>query len=589
MTKRIHWSVLLCLVLALLCFAACIEPEQKGGDLSPSLAPSSSPETIGEQTISIVTEPPVSDEQKAEMVSILRRATFLEGTSINGVAIGGMTIDAAKAAVGEALASAKAAFSVSVTDGENNIAFTGETIELTDDLDKVLDEAFDLVREDIGYEEVMAEVERIRTAGKPFEVTVSFEKESLQKAVEAYAEEHDKPAVNASVSYNKETNKVEYTDDVPGTVVDREALVETLLSAKSGESISAPITEQPAEITRDNVEGKYVLRGTKTTSFKGSNNNRKYNIRKGAELMTGTVLHPGEVFSCNDKLGKRTKANGWKLAGAYQSGETVQEYGGGVCQLSSTLYNAAVLADLEIVDRRNHSMKVSYISEGLDATINSVGNIIDFKFKNSSKADILIVAYTNGNDLTFEIYGIPISEDSNGEYDTIKIPKPKKLRTISPSGEKETVVDESKPAGYREESKKRQNGSVWQSYKQYYKGDELVREEELATSTYKAFAGQIIVGPDATAAPDPDPTDKPTAKPSDPDPTEKPTEKPSDPDPTEKPTEKPTEPDPTPVPVTPEPVTPEPVTPEPVTPQPTKAPDPTENPGGGEGGEGGGE
>ena len=309
-----------------------------------------------------------------------------------------------------------------------------------------------------------------------------------------------------------------------------------------------------------------------TTDYHKSIKNRKFNIFKGAGLITGTVLHPGDVFSANKTLGVRNKANGWKVATAYVAGAHEKQYGGGVCQLSSTLYNAAVMADMKIVERRNHSMPVDYVSRGLDATINSIGNIIDFKFENSSKSDIIIIAYVDNEDyakagkLTMEIWGIPVSEDCDGKYDEIRIPDPEKIKTLNPSGDVEYRVDETKKPGYKEQIVRNQKGSVWQSYVDYYLNGELVEHKKLDQSTYKAFKAVYIVGPDATPEPDttpkpdktPDPSTGTEPTPHDPDPTphdpdptpHEPDPTPHEPDPTPAPTPKPTpnEPDPTPKP-----------------------------------------
>ena len=210
-------------------------------------------------------------------------------------------------------------------------------------------------------------------------------------------------------------------------------------------------------------------------------------------------------------------------------------------------------------------MPVSYVKQGLDATINSVGNIIDFKFQNSSKSDIIIIAYVDNDDytkagkLTMEIWGIPIIEDSEGKYDEIRIPEPKKLKTIKPSGDVEYQVDVTKKPGYKELIVKNQNGSVWQSYVEYYLNGELVERKELAQSTYKAFNKVYLVGPDAT--PEPDKTPKPSDG-DNPDPTPSHGSEPdptpshgSEPDPTPS---QGTEPDDTPKPTEPPKDTPKP-------------------------------
>ena len=577
MTNKLKIGLALLLTLLAVIGVACtniLDPDNK--------TITETPVPVDSENISFIT--PAPDAHREELDAILLRSTMLDGVTINGVSVGGMSVSEAREAVRAELNKNTKPYAVNVSFGGETVSFSGETIPVTDNLDAVVDEAFNIVREDNGFEAVSQEVESIRTAGRDFSVSVHFEEASLKGAIEAFAAEHDVAPVNASVAYDKEVNGVAFTDDVPGKSVDKEALFTAMLAANDGDTVEAPIIETAAEVTSENVKDKFVLRGKMTTNFQKSNKNRKFNVCKGAGMITGTVLHPGEVFSANGTLGVRNKANGWKTANAYVAGGHEKQYGGGVCQLSTTLYNAAVMADMKIVDRRNHSMPVDYIPKGLDATINSVGNQIDFKFENSSKSDIIIIAYVDNDDytkaglLTMEIWGIPISEDSNGKYDEIRIPEPKKLKTLKPTGDVEYRVDETKKPGYKEQIVKNQNGSVWQSYVEYYLNGELVERKELAQSTYKAFKAVYIVGPDAT--PEPDPTQKPD-KTESPDTTPKTTPKPSessDPDPTKssdtpKPTKEPEEDTPKPT-KAPEEDTPKPTkAPEEDTPKPTKAPD----------------
>ena len=480
-------------MLLIACFGSTDSPVTSG-----------TPLPLESDHIAITTEAP--DLHREELNAILNRSTMLEGVTIAGVNVGGMTVAEVREAVGTALETQKKAYTVSVTIGEETVPFSGESIPMADNLEDAIGEAFNLVREDKGFDAVSAEVEAIRRDGMEIPVTLTFDEASLKTAVEAFANEHDVAPVSATVAYNKDENDIDFTPDVKGVAVDRDALLTALLEAKDGDSVQAPIVETEAEETLESIQSHFVVRGTQTTNYaySGSTKNRRKNIEKGAKMLTGTIMHPGDELSMNKILGVRNKANGWYLAGAYQAGDTVQEYGGGVCQISTTLYNAALKADMNITSRRNHSMPVHYISMGLDATINSVGNIIDFKFKNSSKADIIIIATTDGKNLTVEIWGIPIIEDSEGKYDEIRIPETKKLKTLQPTGEKEVIVDATKPVGYRQEDKKRREGSIWQSYIEYYLNGQLIENgrKELATSTYKAYSGSIIVGPDATPAPD---------------------------------------------------------------------------------------
>lgn len=140
------------------------------------------------------------------------------------------------------------------------------------------------------------------------------------------------------------------------------------------------------------------------TSFTSSNSNRSTNIRLCSERINGTVLMPGETFSFNQVVGKRTPEAGFKPATAYSGGKVVQEYGGGICQVSSTLYNAVLYANLEITERTNHGYKPSYVDPGLDATVSWGGP--DFKFTNNRDYPIRIVCDTSNKILNIYIYGL---------------------------------------------------------------------------------------------------------------------------------------------------------------------------------------
>ncbi len=558
MKKRYLWLFPIVALLLVLCLGCRESNAQTNVDYNPRTGEqivSDGTAHGGSDEISIVTPEP--DLHREELDAILKRITMLDGVTINGVPVGGMTMDEAKSAVLPSIEQAKKDLQIHVSFGDVNETFSGESIATVSDVEQALNDAFALLREDTGFEAVTAEVERIKTSGQDFPVHLTFDEEALRTAVNTFAEANSTKPVNATVAYNSDENKIDFISDIPGRTVDCEQLIASLMNAQPGDTIAAPAEETAAEIKLDDIQGKYVIRGTKTTNYSSSIKNRKYNIKYGAGKITGTVLHPGDVFSANGTLGVRNKANGWKVATAYEAGAHVKQYGGGVCQLSSTLYNAAVMADMKIVERRNHSMFVDYVSKGLDATINSTGNIIDFKFENSSKSDIIIIAKADGKELTMEIWGIPIIEDSNGEYDEIRIPKPVKTKTLKPSGAVEYIVDESKPAGYKKEEVKNRNGAVYESKKEYYLNGVLVKTEKLDTSTYKAFAGVYIVGPDATPKPD-DSTPKPdTPKPDNPTPKpDDPTPKPDTPkpdDPTPKPDTPKPDPDPTPKPDTPKP------------------------------------
>ena len=485
----------------------------------------------------------IAEQQKQEIEAIVIRTSMLPGTTIYGVNVGGMSRDQALAAVEKKLTEEPLVVNLLLSDGTNVYPASGEGIQalpkpveeeadddaidpdmkaaeaaeeqeeeieaaeelpvgirLQYDVESAVDTAFSLMRDrTVPYEAFMAQVRQI-AAGQEVAPAPAYDGDSVTRFVSYLATLLDKPAVNASISMEK--NQIVYTDEIKGLGIDQAALVETILNTDpfSGETLSIPIHDLEAAITKDMLQGKYILRGSYTTSFSGSTSNRKYNIRFGADKINGIILKPGDVFSANDTLGKRTRGNGWKNAGAYEGGEVVEQPGGGVCQLSSTLYNAALYADLEIVERRNHSMPVHYVDRGRDATINSVGNLIDFKFKNSTSSDIIIIAYTEGNNLHMEIYGVPFETD---EYDQIKI---RTKQTGSTSIKTEYEYDDSKPTSYEFVKSKGSKGYTVRTYKDYYKGDTRVKTDDLGVSTYKMFPKKVTVGTIEEDKPTPKPT-----------------------------------------------------------------------------------
>lgn len=144
--------------------------------------------------------------------------------------------------------------------------------------------------------------------------------------------------------------------------------------------------------------------GTFTTRYDATNKNRSTNISLATQKINGTVILPGETFSYNKTVGKRTRAAGFKEAGAYAGGKVVQEVGGGICQVSSTLYNAVVYANLEITERSNHCFESSYVAAGRDATVS--WGTLDFKFKNNRQYPVRIEASANSGVNKVTIKGI---------------------------------------------------------------------------------------------------------------------------------------------------------------------------------------
>ena len=208
-----------------------------------------------------------------------------------------------------------------------------------------------------------------------------------------------KEPVNAE--YDEKFNVIPGED---GISFDIEAAQPLIDSAKFGEVVRIPLVQTPPEVTAEELESRLFrdLLAGKTTEMTNITSRSK-NIELAANAVSGTVLMPGEVFSYNGVVGQRTAEKGYGYAAAYMNGEVVQEIGGGVCQVSSTIYYACLYADLEIVYRTCHLYIASYVPFGMDATVSWPGP--DFKFKNNTEYPLKIVTYREGQTITCELWG----------------------------------------------------------------------------------------------------------------------------------------------------------------------------------------
>ena len=247
-------------------------------------------------------------------------------------------------------------------------------------------------------------------------------------------------------------------------------------------ALSAEITE-PKGSEEELSKVKDIL-GSYNTNFRTSVAARITNIKVATERINGTVLYPGEEFSVNETILYRNAENGYEMAGSYEGGQTVQSYGGGVCQVSTTLYNAVILAELEITERQNHSMTVAYVPLAMDAAI--AGDYLDFKFKNNTEYPIYLEGYVKNKDLYFNIYGVETrpanrtiafetvvlsSEDPGTQYSAIELP----VGTVTQT--------QSKHIGYKTQ--------LWKIVKE--DGVEVSREK-FNTSNYKSSPRKLAVG-----------------------------------------------------------------------------------------------
>lgn len=281
-----------------------------------------------------------------------------------------------------------------------------------------------------------------------------------------------------------------------GVYFDIEAIENILDMALNNKQLKVNIEYEP-EILKPKIdssfyEGKTELIASYNTDLGNSSENRIHNVLLSAEAFNGLCVEPGQLVSFNDTVGNTTLENGYRLAPVIQYDKSLKDAaGGGVCQTATTLYNAVLLANLEVVESSRHSFPTSYAPKGLDATVYMSEPYIDLKFRNTRDNPIYIASYYRDNKIYFDIYGEPLKDNiqiklRTEEYETLDPPEPEYIEDT----EGKYVVYE----GETFEKVKARQGYKVRVYKDTYKGDRLIQSDILYDHFYQPIRGVIYIG-----------------------------------------------------------------------------------------------
>lgn len=288
---------------------------------------------------------------------------------------------------------------------------------------------------------------------------------------------------DATVSFGKAG--FAYREGNDGVAIDAKKLFETALTSRGKlVKIKLPLVIDRA-VTVAELKKNTVKRGSFTTSYANSGANRCYNIDKAVSALNGVTVGVGETFSFNNTVGARTEARGYKISKVIQDGNYVEGVGGGVCQVSTTLYNALLLAGF-IPRASQHSLVSSYVKAGFDAMV-SYG-VADLTFTNDTDHPIYVAAHTQGKSVTFTVYGEP----NRYRIERENVEEREKFRTVE-------IVDKTKYPEliYTDQVKIVTSGSdgvKTASYLKYYLGDKLVETKLIRKNTYKRVDQVIARG-----------------------------------------------------------------------------------------------
>lgn len=280
------------------------------------------------------------------------------------------------------------------------------------------------------------------------------------------------------------TNPFTIYPEVNGVDFDIENAKTIISEPKEQYEIPLIITKAEKTVQEIGTEAFPDLLATFSTKYNAGDTNRTTNLKLSAGKINGTVLLPGDEFSYNKIVGERTIQAGYKMAATFSGGKVVDGLGGGICQISSTLYDAVVMANLDVTVRRNHQFVTSYLPGGKDATV--VWGSQDFKFVNSRKYPVRITATVSGGVATVQVWGVK----EEVEYDiTIET---KKTATIPYTTQ--YVKDSTLPKGTQKVVQNGNNGSKYEAYKVMRLNGEVVSRTLLSKDTYNAKNKIVKIG-----------------------------------------------------------------------------------------------
>ena len=353
---------------------------------------------------------------------------------------------------------------------------------------EIKDDTIEIVK---GHDGVVAEydtlIDDVKLAIQDIESPVDVEvKAKIDRAkevdIEALYKEVYKETKNAEV-----TSDGKYIQEQIGVSFDKVSVANEYRALQKDGRMTIRLTKTQPEVTTKNLENVWfadVLATTKT-NYNAANLNRSNNLQRAAENITNRILLPGEEFSYNKEVGERTVARGFKEAHVYSGGEVVDGMGGGICQISSTLYGSVLKADLEVTERKNHMFYPEYVEPGLDATV--AWGSIDFKFKNNRSTPIKLVVSAKGGVATATIYGKKEKDEPTITLQSVK------LETYQPSTK--TVQDSTMLEGTSKVTQSPVLGYKAEAYKVYKNANgKEIKKVKVSTDTYRATNKIVTVG-----------------------------------------------------------------------------------------------
>ncbi len=405
------------------------------------------------------------------------------GVTIAGVMVGGMSRAEAAEAVRRHL-EASLPRQIEVRYGDDHTFATRRQLGVEPLVEEAVEAAMQVGRRGGFWQKLAA---RLGWGQPPDDIPVraQVDREKLRRFIAGLQSVVDRPAQNAEIVVTDD-DQVQVKPGLVGRKLRLEDSVNSVAVALGKlwvRAVELAVDLTPPDISDEQLRGLEVVLASYSTPFNPHKVNRTHNLKLGIAAVNKTVIEPGEVFSLNETVGERAPSRGFRPAMIFREGDVQPDVGGGMCQVSSTIYNAALLAGLDIVERYHHQRIVDYVPMGRDATV--YWGSKDFKFKNNLAHPIMILGGVKGNRLWVKIVGkaedkvdvkLTRTNISRGGYPTIEKPDP----TL--------------PPGKRVTERPGSGGGVVTLWREIYKDGQLLKKEKLHTDHFPTIAKIVRVG-----------------------------------------------------------------------------------------------
>ncbi|HHU06751.1 MAG TPA: hypothetical protein GXZ59_00185 [Clostridiaceae bacterium] len=476
-------------------------PGNTNGSANPGV------ETTDTDDINESTGIDVNSEEFLLAKELTSKEIIYHGVSLAGVSFADLTREQATEML-EKLNEELRESSFTLVAADENILATFADLDISLDIEAILTAMWSYGRQSVNDDENVQIMERyqeiIALQEQPVDLPYiyNYSEGKIETNLHTLLESVVKDPVSAkAISFDESRVAFNIEPEVVGVSVDFQGSVNQIKEFLEGNTVVRRIIVDTElthpDVTAADLRKPIHLLSEATTPIKSNHPGRMSNLKRADEMLSGIIIQPGETFSYMDSVGPITEANGYENASVLVSGQYVDGMGGGLCQPSTTLFQAAATAGLTITERRNHGLVGAYFKPGTDAMVSGWS---DLKFRNDSDQPVVIIGKTTNKNVTYRIYG-----NTKAKNVTIKLTTSKIGDDVQP-GSTVYIEDKTLAPGKVVRDSKAIVGTSWQTYLEFYEDGEFVKRENLWRSrykpkaeTYRVAVGQIPAGyPGAT-------------------------------------------------------------------------------------------